>query len=105
VIIAIIDQDRVLTLKAEGDTPISADCDGPVPLEVVLSGNRGLRIEDVMSSTTYAKVGFTKYCIPSNLYEGVFALLRKMNITSKSLYGNLDGLARSIHMQMKVFSI
>jgi hypothetical protein len=36
VIIAIIDQDRVLTLKAEGDTPISADCDGPVPLEVSL---------------------------------------------------------------------
>ena len=71
----------------------------------MLSGNRGLKIEDVMSSNTYAKAGFTKYYIPGNLYEGVFALLRKMNITSKSLYGNLDGLARSIHMQMKVSSI
>ncbi len=71
----------------------------------LLSGNSGTKIEDILASQPYTDICFTKYCIPGNLYEGVFALLRKMNITSKSLYGNLDGLARSIHMLMKVYSI
>jgi len=28
-----------------------------------------------------------------------------MNITSKSIYGDLDGLARSIKMQMQIYSV
>jgi len=35
----------------------------------------------------------------------VFALLRKMNVTSKSLYGDLGGLARSIKMELQAYSV
>lgn len=71
----------------------------------LLSGNKGLRVENVLSSDLYAGTRQIKYVISSAMCGGVFALLRKMNITSKSLYGDLDGLARSIKMQMQIYSI
>lgn len=71
----------------------------------LVSGNRGARIEDVLASTSYSGVAMYKYRIPHDLYTGVFALLRKMNITSKSLYGDLDGLARSIRMELQTYSV
>ncbi len=71
----------------------------------LLSGNRGLRIHDVLDSDLYSEINVFKYIITHELYTGLFALLRKMNITSKSLYGDLDGLARSIRMQMQVYSV
>lgn len=70
----------------------------------LLSGNRGLRIEDVLYSAKYENVENYKIVICGSLIEGVFALLRKMNITSKSLYGDLDGLARSIRMEMQIYA-
>lgn len=71
----------------------------------LLSGNRGLQIQNVLDSEPYANVTMCKFRVTHNLYTGIFALLRKMNITSKSLYGDLDGLARSIRMQMQAYSI
>jgi hypothetical protein len=71
----------------------------------LLSGNRDLRIEDVLNSPLYGSVAVRKFVIRSNLVTGIFALLRKMNITSKSLYGDLDGLARSIRMHMQIYAV
>jgi hypothetical protein len=71
----------------------------------LLSGNRDRRIEDVLSSPLYAAVDIRKIVVHGSLVTGVFALLRKMNITSKSLYGDLDGLARSIRMQMQIYAV
>jgi FRG domain len=71
----------------------------------LLSGNRDLRIQDILDSESYANVTMCKFRVAHELYTGIFALLRKMNITSKSLYGDLDGLARSIRMQMQVYSV
>jgi hypothetical protein len=71
----------------------------------LLSGNRGLRIQEVLNSKPYANVVMYKYRISRDLYTGLFALLRKMNITSKSVYGDLDGLASSIRMQMQIYSV
>lgn len=71
----------------------------------LLSGNRVLKIQEVLNSKPYENVLMYKYRVHSSLYTGIFALLRKMNITSKSLYGDLDGLARSIKMQMQVYSV
>lgn len=71
----------------------------------LLSGNRGMRIEEVLNSSLYSSVDMRKIVIKGNLVEGVFSLLRKMNITSKSLYGDLDGLARSIRMQMQIYAV
>lgn len=71
----------------------------------LLSGNRGLRIQDVLDSEPYANVTMYKFRVAHELYTGIFSLLRKMNINSKSLYGDLDGLARSIRMQMQIYSV
>jgi hypothetical protein len=70
----------------------------------LLSGNRGLRVEQVLGSQLYMQTEFLKFVVSPELCSGVFALLRKMNITSKSIYGDLDGLARAIRMQMQIYS-
>ena len=71
----------------------------------LLSGNRGKKIEEVLSSKLYTDVDMQKLEIPCEFAPGVYALLRKMNVTSKSLYGDLDGLAKSIRMEMQVYSV
>lgn len=71
----------------------------------LLSGNAGARIESVLASDVYKDVNILKFTIAHSLYTSVFALLRKMNITSKSLFGDLDGLARSIRMEMQVYAV
>lgn len=70
----------------------------------VISGNLDVRIAAALELPQFAACSFTKYRIDHSLYSGVFDLLRKMNLTSKSLYGDLDGLARSIRMQMQVYA-
>lgn len=70
----------------------------------LLSGNRGRRIEEVLASELYKGVDMQKLQIPRALAMGVYVLLRKMNVTSKSLYGDLDGLAKSIRMEMQVYA-
>lgn len=70
----------------------------------LLPGNPSARIQDTLLSKAYAGVPLLKYQISHALYTGLFALLRKMNLTSKSLYGDLGGLARSIRMQMQVYA-
>ncbi len=70
----------------------------------VISGNGDKRIADALELPLYSTCPFVKYTIDHSLYESIFALLRKMNLTSKSLYGDLDGLARSIKMEMQVYS-
>lgn len=71
----------------------------------LLSGNRSLQIESVLALPLYAEVSLRKLVIPQALVPGVFALLRKMNINSKSLYGDLEGLARSIRMQLQQYAV
>lgn len=71
----------------------------------LLSGDEGIRIAEVLKSTTYQEVDVKKFVIAKELYEGAFALLRKMNLTSKSLYGDLEGLAKSIRMQMIAYAV
>ena len=71
----------------------------------LVSGNRDRRIADVLELDLYCKCEFVKFVIDSSLYTAIFALLRKMNVTSRSLYGDLDGLARAIRMQMQVYSV
>jgi hypothetical protein len=71
----------------------------------LVSGNRDKRIREVLELPVYSGCRFVKFTIESALYQNIFALLRKMNVTSKSLYGDLDGLARSIRMQLQIYSV
>jgi hypothetical protein len=41
-----------------------------------------------------------KLTIPRRFYRNISALLLKANITSKVLYGDLEGLARTIKMTL-----
>lgn len=70
----------------------------------LLSGNSDLKIEETLNLEIYSSVNLIKYIIHQDLYVGIFSLLRKMNITSKSLYGDLDGVARGIRMEMQRYS-
>lgn len=71
----------------------------------LFSGNRGLKIQIVLDSELYENVQMYKFCIPSELYVHIYVLLQKMNITSKILYGDLDGLACAIKMHMVARSV
>lgn len=70
----------------------------------LLSGDPGIRIQEVLALPIYQSVAFSKYRLPGKFYESIYALLRKMNLTSKSLYGDLQGLARSVKMELQVYS-
>ncbi len=70
----------------------------------LLSGNGAMKIERIAEADTYRDVSMIKFRVDHSLYSSVFALLRKVNITSKSLFGNLDGLARSIRMEMQLYA-
>ena len=71
----------------------------------LVSGNKGIAIEEILAASIYSNTTLQKITVDHKLYQAAFALLRKMNITSKSLYGDLNGLAQSIRMEMQAYSI
>lgn len=71
----------------------------------LISGDTEKKIEDLLINQMYSNVLINKYIIPNSLYENIYALLRKMNINAKTIYGDLGGLAKSIKMDMQVHAI
>lgn len=67
----------------------------------LISGDRTKRVEDLLVGGIYKECEVYKYVIPRGCITGIFALLRKMNINSKSIYGDLFGLAKGIKMDMQ----
>ncbi|MEO7931577.1 MAG: FRG domain-containing protein [Chthoniobacterales bacterium] len=70
----------------------------------LVSGDRASKIEEILTSRIYNEINLTKFIIPFTLYDNLFALLRKMNLNSKSLYGDLQGLCKSIRMELQVYA-
>jgi len=70
----------------------------------LLSGNVTRSIEQVLERQTYTRVEGYKFVIPREFYENIFTLLRRMNITSKAIYGDLSGLAKGIRMMITAYS-
>lgn len=70
----------------------------------LLSGNREKRLEEVLALPAYRNVDTVKFTIPAKLYPNLFALLRKINLNSKTLYGDLQGLCRSIRMELQTYA-
>lgn len=71
----------------------------------LISGDKEKRIEELLANKMYENVIMKKFIIPSAVYENIYALLRKMNINAKTIYGDLGGLAKSIKMDMQVHAI
>lgn len=70
----------------------------------LVSGSKGLSVEDLLQSPKYASVDTRKYIISGGMFEHVFPLLRKMNVSGKSIYGDLFGLARSLALEFKIYA-
>lgn len=71
----------------------------------VLSGNTECSVEELLSLEEYSSCQAYKYVIGGAFYENLFALLRKMNISAKTIYGDLGGLAKSIRMELQAYAI
>lgn len=70
----------------------------------LVSGNRKRTIDELIQDPIYKDCSIKKYIIPESFFDGIFAMLRKANITAKSMYGDLFGLAGSIRMELRVYS-
>jgi hypothetical protein len=70
----------------------------------LISGNLERTIDSVITSSIYESCNLKKIVIPSILYEGVYVALRKISINSKSIYGDLSGLAKSIRMELQAYT-
>lgn len=70
----------------------------------LIAGNLEKRIESIVNLPLYESATLFKIRIPSSLYEGAYVALRKMNINSKSIYGDLAGLAKSIKMELQSYT-
>ncbi|PIT83632.1 FRG domain-containing protein [Limnohabitans sp. 15K] len=70
----------------------------------LISGNLESTIDSVINSPLYDSSKLKKIIIPASLYEGIYVALRKMSINSKSIYGDLTGLAKSIRMELQAYT-
>jgi len=69
----------------------------------LLSGNLDKKIEELLAVSIYKDTDIKKIIIPINMYEQLFALLSKVNINAKVLYGDLTGLSMSIRMELVAY--
>jgi len=49
-----------------------------------------------LSKVEYNDIMFSKTLIPYELYQDIYRLLRQMNISTKVIYGDLEGLGKSL---------
>lgn len=70
----------------------------------LVSGNLEKTIDSIINQPLYEQCHKLKIKIPHNLYEPIFVALRKMSINSKSIYGDLSGLAKSIRMELHAYA-
>lgn len=56
------------------------------------------KIGDLLKSETYSSVKADKIIFPAKYWENYYMILKNMNISSKSIYGDLFGLAKSLKM-------
>jgi hypothetical protein len=68
----------------------------------LISGNKKLKIEELLKLDIYSECNVIKFTIKGDLYEQCFALLRKMNINAKTIYGDLSGLGKYIKTELQI---
>jgi hypothetical protein len=70
----------------------------------MLSCSRSEKLNDMLSSDIYKLCGFDKIIIPAHLIQKAFQVLEKMNISAKTIYGDLGGVAKYIknHLSYQV---
>ncbi|WP_138512912.1 FRG domain-containing protein [Rhodoferax bucti] len=71
----------------------------------LISGSFDKSIEELLNLEIYSEVHMDKICISHEFYKNIYALLRKVNIGPKNIYGDLHGLAMDIQLGMKVYNL
>lgn len=57
----------------------------------MIGANKGSTINEIIKNKIYDDCPCEKYIIDKKLYEAIYVLLRKVNINSKNIYGDLQG--------------
>jgi len=70
----------------------------------LISGNKGFRLEELLFSKTYSTCDIVKIIISSKLFSQVYALLNRVNINSRTVYGDLQGFGKSLGMEMAYYA-
>lgn len=69
----------------------------------LISGNLNKSTEEILNDTHYDNCDIVKIIIPGEFYSAIFGILRKINMSAKSIYGDLGGLAKQIKMELQVY--
>lgn len=70
----------------------------------LMSGSFNKSIDDLIKSEKYKNIGIEELLISHNFLENIYALLRKINLGPKNIYGNIEGLAKHLQMQVKIYA-
>jgi hypothetical protein len=70
----------------------------------LISGNIRKTIEQILKSEIYSDVDNYRFIVPYSFWDNIFTLLQRMNIDSKTIYGDLEGLSKSIKLFMRAYS-
>lgn len=70
----------------------------------LISGAFDKSIDYLLDSSIYSSVQVDKLIIPHEFYKNIYALLRKINLGPKNIYGDLSGLAKDIQLEMRVYN-
>jgi len=68
----------------------------------LFSGKPGQTIKKLFSKNIYDNIKNYFYVLPCSESKEIYYLLRKMNIDGRTIYGGLEGLAKSSYLEMHV---
>ena len=70
----------------------------------LISGSFNKNIDELIESDIYKNTTIEKLVIPHSLFANIYAILRKVNLSPKNIYGDLSGLARDIQLEMRAYN-
>jgi len=70
----------------------------------LVSGDTKMTVEELLKNSEYAAIENYKYIVPVVLWDNLYTLLERLNITSRTIYGDLEGLAKSIKMRIRAYT-
>lgn len=71
----------------------------------LISGSFEKSVDELLNSEIYKNIEMEKISFPHIYLEQIYALLRKIHLSPKSIYGDLSGLAKEIQLQMRIYSL
>ena len=70
----------------------------------LIAGNTNKTIEQILINDIYSGINNYRFIVPNKFWGNIYTLLQRMNIDSKTIYGDLEGLSKSIRLFMQAYS-